>query len=501
MKIEFSGAARHVTGSKHLFHLNGKKILLDCGLFQGKRKQAAKWNAQFPFDASSIDAVVLSHAHIDHCGAIPLLIKEGFRGPIYCTHATRDLCAVMLKDSAYIQERDAEWIKKKGKDPNAEPLYTVADAEKAISFFRSVPYHHQVRVTKDAKVTFKDAGHILGSAVEEWEIYDEDTAQNIRFGFTGDLGRKNLPILKDPEQLENLDILISESTYGDRLHDEIKDVEEKFAASIRDAHKRNGKIIIPAFAMGRTQEILYMLRKLLKENKIPHIPIFVDSPLSKVATEVFAIHPECYDDELAKLIREGVDPFADGDGVQFTQDVEESKALNDFPGSCIIISASGMCEFGRIRHHLANHVPNEDNLVLIVGFQAQNTLGRKLVEGETPVNIFGEPHDVNCLVEIYNAFSGHADQKGLLRFAENAGNLKDIFLVHGEPKQQQALAEKMSELSNVKEDAEIHIPFPGEIYELTSDKRFVKTHEKNPISVQFCDECELFAEVEKFFNE
>ena len=485
MKIEFSGAARNVTGSKHLLHLNGKKILLDCGLFQGRRKLAAKWNALFPFEASEIDALVLSHAHIDHSGAIPLLVKKGFTGPIYCTHATRDLCAVMLRDSAYIQERDAEYIRKKGGDKDAQPLYSVADAEKSISQFRSVAYDAKFRVCDGMYVTFRDAGHILGSAVEEMDIHDNDTGQDIRLGFTGDLGRKDLPVLKDPVQLKNLDFLITESTYGDRFHDEIADVEDKFAESIRDAHARNGKIIIPAFAMGRTQEILYMLRKLIQENKIPHIPIFVDSPLAKSASEVFQIHPECYDEALQELIRTGSNPFVGEKGVQFTESVDESKALNKFPGAAIIISASGMCEFGRIRHHLANNIQDDQNLVLIVGFQAKNTLGRKLVDGDTPVNIFGEPHDVKSVIQIYNAFSGHADQTGLVEFSKNAGQLQDVFLVHGEEKQQDTFGEILKGLDNVLEDKSVHIPCPGDIYELTSDKRFVRTKEVNEISQEF----------------
>ena len=317
----------------------------------------------------------------------------------------------MLRDSAFIQQRDAEYAKKKGADKNAEPLYTIEDAEKSLSFFRSVAYGQTFPVAQDVKVTFRDAGHILGSAVEEWDIFDQDTKQQIRFGFTGDLGRKDLPILKDPVQLQNLDFLITESTYGDRLHDEIKDVESKLAESITEVYKKQGKIIIPAFAMGRTQEVLYILKKLMKEKKIPLIPTFVDSPLAKSATEVFQLHSECFDDELKTLINQGVDPFVDTDGVQFTHSVDESKSLNNFPGCAIIISASGMCEFGRIRHHLANRIPNEDDLVLIVGFQAQNTLGRKLVEGESPVNIFGEPHVVRADIQIYNAFSGHAGPK------------------------------------------------------------------------------------------
>jgi metallo-beta-lactamase family protein len=494
MKIEFSGAARHVTGSKHLLHLNGKKILLDCGLFQGRRKQAAKWNAMFPFEAKDIDVLVLSHAHIDHSGAIPLLVKKGFEGPVYCTHATRDLCAVMLRDSAFIQQRDAEWMRESGKDPEAEPLYTIEDADKAIAQFRSVNYDHKFKVSDGAFVTFRDAGHILGSAVEEWEIHDNDTHQDIRFGFTGDLGRKDLPVLKDPVHLHDLDFLLTESTYGDRLHDEIKDVEEKFAQSVNDIRKQNGKIIIPAFAMGRTQEILYILRKLIAKGKIEPLPVFVDSPLASATSEVFQIHPECYDRELADLITRGINPFISGEGVQFTASVDESKALNKFPGSCIIISASGMCEFGRIRHHLANNIQDDKNLVLIVGFQAQNTLGRKLVEGESPVNIFGEPHIVRSDVKIFNAFSGHADQTGLLKFAEDAGPLRDVFLVHGESDQQNALAGKMKELNNFTEETGIHIPCPGETYELTAEKRFVRTNDVNEISMQFMAECEILSE-------
>ena len=267
MKLEFSGAARYVTGSKHLFHINGKKILLDCGLFQGRRKQSMRANLKFPFNASEIDAVVLSHAHIDHSGALPILVKEGFTGPIYCTHATHDLCSIMLRDSAYIQEKDAEWLRRKRKVRDAEPLYTLADAEKTLSLFRSIDYGQKISVCKGVEVTFEDAGHILGSAVELWEIFDQDTEQHIRLGFTGDLGRKDLPILKDPTQLENLDILITESTYGDRLHDEIKDVEEHFAKEVNEAVERNGKIIIPAFAVERTQEILYVILEMQHAKK------------------------------------------------------------------------------------------------------------------------------------------------------------------------------------------------------------------------------------------
>lgn len=481
MKIEFAGAAQGVTGSKHLFHVNGETILLDCGLFQGRRKQAAKWNMNFPFDAKSIDILVLSHAHIDHSGAIPLLVKQGFEGVIYATHATRDLCAVMLRDSAFIQEREAEWAQKKLKDPSIQPLYTVEDAERAIALFRSVNYHQDIRLTDGVHVKFHDAGHILGSAVEEWNIHDKETHQDIRIGFTGDLGRKQLPILKDREQLEDLDILLTESTYGDRLHDEIGEVEDKLCTQINATIDRGGKVLIPAFAVERTQEVLYVLKDLIHKKKIPCIPIFVDSPLAVSATGIFELHPECFDDELNELMASGGNPFSEKDCVQFIQSVDESKALNKFPGSAIIISASGMCEFGRIKHHLANNISDPKNSVLIVGWMAQNTLGRKLIEGQNPVNIFGDEHEVRAEIQIYNAFSGHADQKGLLEFAGAAGDLRNVFLVHGEMSQQMVFKEKLEALDNVK-DAEIFIPGPGDIYELQTDKTFKLSNQVNQAS-------------------
>ncbi len=482
MKLEFSGAARNVTGSKHLLHVNGKKILLECGLFQGRRKEAIEANEIFPFKATEIDALVLSHAHIDHSGAIPLLVKQGFDGPIYCTHATRDLCGIMLKDSAYIQEKDAEWIKKKKKDPNAKPLYTIEDAEKALSMFRSVAYGQAFSPAPNIKVTFHDAGHILGSAVEEWEIFDQDIQKKVRLGFTGDLGRKCLPILKDPVQLEDLDILITESTYGNRLHDEIKDIEDQFSNEVNEAIKRQGKILIPAFSVGRTQEILYVIRELQHAKKLQAVPIFVDSPLSQSATEIFALHPECYDQELRAMIERGQDPFCpECDGIHFTRNVDESKSLNNFPGSALIISASGMCEAGRIRHHLYNHIQDPNTLVLIVGFMAENTLGRKIVEKENPVNIFGEPHELNAEVKIYNAFSGHADQKGLLKFANRSGQPKSVFLVHGEDESMVVFRKELSKLDNLKQ-SDIFIPTPGDIFEITPEKKWRKTDTINPLS-------------------
>ncbi|MCF7917697.1 MBL fold metallo-hydrolase [Candidatus Gracilibacteria bacterium] len=482
MKIEFSGAARNVTGSKHLLHVNEHKILLDCGLFQGRRRDSIEANLIFPFDVTEIDALILSHAHIDHSGAIPLLVKRGFQGPIYCTHATRDLCSIMLKDAAYIQEKDAEWIRKKLKDPKAEPLYTVEDAEKAMTLFRSVEYKQWFSPASGVRVCFHDAGHILGSAVEEWEIEDKDIGKTIRLGFTGDLGRKCLPILRDPVQLENLDILITESTYGNRLHDEIENVAAKLAKDINAAVARDGKIFVPAFSVGRTQEILYILRQLQEQKKIKPFPIFVDSPLSTSATEIFALHPECFDEDLQKMMKKGLDPFcSDCADVQYIRDVEESKALNQFPAPMMVISASGMCEAGRIRHHLANNIEDEKNLILIVGFMAENTLGRKIVEKENPVNIFGEPHELNAQVEIYNAFSAHADQTGLLDFANKSGKPKALFLVHGEDESLHVFREELGKQKNIMK-SDIFIPTPGDIFEIKKDKTWHLSSEVNELS-------------------
>ena len=483
MKIEFSGAAQNVTGSKHLMHINGKRILLDCGMFQGSRKASILANQKFPFEAEKIDSMVLSHAHIDHTGSIPLLVKKGFKGPIYCTHATRDLCAIMLRDSAYIQEKDAEWASKKS-GTKIEPLYTIQDAEKCLTQFRSVAYEQKFRVEPGAYVTFHDAGHILGSASEEWEIHDQDTGQDIRLGFTGDLGRKNLRILKDPVQIKDLDILMTESTYGNRFHDEIKDVKDKFAETINKTFARGGKVFIPAFAVERTQEILYVIRELQQEGKLKQFPIFVDSPLATNATEIFGLHPECFDKELLAMMDRGEAPFLDKkNGLQFTRSVEDSKALNDFPGPAIIISASGMCDAGRIKHHIANNIGNPANTLLVVGFMAENTLGRRLLENKGTVKIFGQEHVVRMETVIFNAFSGHADQKGLLRFASGVGTPKNVFCVHGEGEALAVFQEKLKELPNLK-DTVIGAPAPGVVYELQADKSWKELAWKNPISAE-----------------
>ncbi len=489
----FAGAAMNVTGSKHLIEVNGKRLLLDCGLFQGHRKNSEILNRNFPFAAHMIDAVVLSHAHIDHAGLLPLLVKNGFTGQIFCTHATRDLCSIMLPDSAYIQEKDFEWLREKEKAVVGAPLYTIADATRAMTHFRSVAYGQSFSPVDGVKVRFMEAGHVLGSALVELEIDDRDTGHHVRLGFTGDLGRADLPILNDPGQLENLDIFISESTYGNRLHDDLIEIEDDVAKEINEVHARGGKIIIPAFAVGRTQEVLYVLRQLILKGKIPAIPTFVDSPLAQKATDIFRIHPEIFDAEMALMLQSGKDPFCDGcDGVQFTRSLEESKSLNHFPGSCIIISASGMCEAGRIRHHLKNHITDPNNMVLVVGFMAQNTLGRNIVEKKNPIKIFGDEFALNATVANFRAFSGHADQTGLLNFSSKVGSPSDMFLVHGELEPMMTYKAELQKRDNLHK-TEITIPKPGQIFELGQDKKLHKLNYENEVASTYCDllECEL----------
>ncbi len=383
----------------------------------------------------------------------------------------------MLQDSARIQTHDAEHVSRKtGK--TVEPLYTEEDAKNALMQFRSVGYEQKIPLTTGVFVTFHDAGHILGSALEEWEIDDKDTGEHIRFCFTGDLGRKHLPILREPTQLKDIDILITESTYGNRFHDELAEVEEHLTKVINDAVDRGGKIFIPAFAVERTQEILYVLRLLMHQGKIVKLPIYVDSPLATSATDIFKIHPECFDEEILNATEEGLFPFLEGEGVRFTRSVEESKGLDRINYPAIIIAASGMVEFGRIVHHVANNIEDERNLLLVIGYMAENTLGRKLVEGATQVNIFDEPKEVKMQIATFNAFSGHADRKGLLEFAEHCGNPKQIFLVHGEKEGMDALSSGMKELPNLA-NTTITAPAPGDIYDVVAGKLCKKSPTRN----------------------
>ncbi len=466
MKLEFVGAAQEVTGSKHLIKVNGKKILLDCGMFQGRRKESAKKNREFGFDPKDIDAVVLSHAHIDHSGLLPLLVKQGFKGPIFCTHATRDLCHYMLLDSAYIQERDAEYMNKKKRkkgEPLVEPLYDTEDAKAALNQFYGIGYERTFVVEDGIAACFYEAGHILGSAVVHLIVYEKDKNKRTNIGFTGDLGRKNIPLLKDPQVLPKCDYFLTECTYGDRLHESVTDADEQLIKIVNDTYKKGGKLIIPAFSVGRTQEVVYRLNVAVKNGDIPEFPIFVDSPLSGNITEVFSAHPECFDKETYKeFIDNRLNPFGFG-RLKYISDVEESKKLNYHQGPCIIISASGMCEFGRILHHLKNNIEDHKNTVLIVGYQASHTLGRKLQEGQKVVNIFRESYNVRADIYTIDAFSAHADRSDLLDYVSRVEGVKKIFLVHGEKDQGFKFKDVLLE-SGYKN---VEMPAPGDTFDLT----------------------------------
>jgi metallo-beta-lactamase family protein len=447
LQIEFIGGARTVTGSQHLLHINGKKILLECGLFQGRRSETYEKNKNFKFNPAEIDALILSHAHIDHSGNIPNLVSKGFDGLIYATSATVDLCQIMLRDSAHLQEKDIEYVnkkkKKKGEEP-FEPLYTLEDVEKAMQQFVGVQYNRTIDLYPGIKFMFRDAGHILGSAGVRLEI-EEEGGKKISLGFSGDIGRPESPVIKSPDVLRDIDVLIMESTYGNRLHSPAEEVEEDFVSTINPVINRGGKIIIPAFAVGRTQTIVYMLHKLFDENRIPEIPIYVDSPLAVEATNIFRSHPECLDRETYRIfLQNGEDPFGFG-RLKYIKKTEESKQLNDKPGPMIIISASGMAEGGRILHHLVNNISNPKNLILFVGYAAEHTLARRIMNGNEKVNIFGEEFEVKAQIKKMDYFSGHADQKELLDYLRlnDQNMLKNIFLVHGEEEMALPFKEKI----------------------------------------------------------
>ena len=466
MKIKFLGAARTVTGSMHLLQVNDSRILLDCGLFQGRRKESFERNTHLPFEANSIDTMILSHAHIDHSGNIPSLVKAGFTGNIYSTPASRDLCSAMLRDSGHIQENDAYYLNKKrarSNLPPIEPLYTVDDAAASLANFVSVGYGRPLPVAPGVTLTFRDAGHILGSAITVLDI--EENGQKHRLAFSGDLGRKDMPILRDPEPVEGIDCLIIESTYGDRLHDPYEAADHQLEEVVVDTYRRGGKVIVPAFSVGRTQELVYSLHRLTEARKLPHIPIFVDSPLSVNVTEIFRLHPECYDQELNQFISSGKrrDPFG-FHRLSYIRSAEKSKELNFLRDPAIIISASGMCEAGRILHHLKNNIEDPRNTVLIVGWQAPHTLGRRLVEHRPEVKIFGEAYSLKARVETINGFSAHADRDELLDYARQIGidRIGSTFVVHGEEAASLALADGFRQLSAPN----TIVPNPGQEFEL-----------------------------------
>lgn len=465
MKLQFNGAAQTVTGSQHLILVNGKKILLDCGLFQGKRKEAFEINRNFPFDPSDIDSLLLSHAHIDHAGNIPNLVKRGFRGEIYATSATVDLCQIMLRDSAYLQERDVYFVNNKRAKQNKnlfEPLYTEDDVEQAMQHFIGVQYDKTIEVAQGVKATFRDAGHILGSAGISLEI--EENGKFTRLGFSGDIGRAEMPIIREPNILQEMEVLIMESTYGNRLHTHSDEVEEEVARIVKEIISTCGKIIIPAFAVGRTQLLVYVLHKLFNQNRIPRFNIYVDSPLAVNITEVYRHHPECYNRETYRIfIESNEDPFG-FNRLIYIRDVEESKKLNDLKEPCMIISASGMAEGGRILHHLKNNIENPENLILFTGFAAKETLARKIMDGAAEVNILGDSYKVKAKIKKIDYFSAHADQKELidyLRFSP-PDKLKNIFLVHGEEDQALPLKEKIKQKGYLN----VHFPRKGHVFEI-----------------------------------
>lgn len=465
MKIQFIGAAKTVTGSMHLVEANGCKFLLDCGLYQGKRKIAFEINRRFEFfNPSEIDFVILSHAHIDHAGNLPSLFRRGFKGKVYSTFATRDLCSIMLRDSAHIQQKDLEIVNKKRARQNKnlfEPLYDDKDVTITLKNFVGINYHHEFSPAEGITFSFTDAGHILGSAVTYLRIVEDGRIINL--GFTGDLGRPNLPILKDPEKIPQIDFLICESTYGGRFHDDAELSKRNLAMTINEAVKNKSKIIIPAFSVGRTQELVYGIHKVFEEELAPKIDVFVDSPLSVNATNIFRMHPECFDNETAMFMLENEDPFGFNQ-LKYISAVEESRKLADQPGPCIIISSSGMMEAGRILHHLKNNIEDPNTIILIVGYCAVNTLGRRIVDKEPIIRIFGDEYKVNAKVIELHSFSAHADENETLGYLNQFDKdmIQEIFLVHGDPEAQEAMKKRM-ESENFEK---ITIPEYGQIIEI-----------------------------------
>ena len=444
IRVEFVGAAQTVTGSKHVVRTDRATILLDCGLFQGRRRESIEINRTLGVSPRHLDAVVLSHAHIDHSGALPLLVKEGYAGPIYATSATRDLCSAMLADAALIQKSDARTVNKAIERDHVdmepvEPLYDETDVVNVLEQMVSIPYHRTQTIAPGVRLTFIDAGHVLGSAMVILDI--EDEGETKRIVFTGDVGRRGMPILRDPEIPQGARMLIMESTYGDRLHKPLAQMDGALAEVVTQTIARHGKIVIPSFALERAQEVIYAIARLRRASRIPRLPIFVDSPLTVKITDIFKLHPECYDEEARAMLNGADSPFEQED-LRYVASVEESKALAASSDPAMIISASGMCEAGRVLHHLRATIESDKNTIAIVGYQAQHTLGRRIAERRDKVRIFGVEHPLRAHVAILDGFSAHADQHDLIELARNvdaSGLLRQIVLVHGEPPAQHAL--------------------------------------------------------------
>jgi metallo-beta-lactamase family protein len=440
------GACQEVTGSKHFLDIDGRLLQIDCGMFQGRRAEAYEKNQQLPFDPKAVAALILTHAHFDHSGALPILLKKGFTGNIHATSATRDVAQIILLDRANIQQKDYEILKEKSaKHPERNltpypPLYTPEEAIAVMANFVTSGYHRTFRPLDGVQAEFFDAGHILGAATVHVAIQDR-----VRIGFSGDLGRNGLPIIRDPEILPPMDYLVLESTYGNRLHKSIGLAAGELAELIHKAHDRRGKIIIPAFTIERTQELIYLIHTLQQEEKVPILPIFIDSPMAVNATAIFKIHPECFDEETVRRFTSmNVDPFG-FDNIHYVSSTADSKKINDFSGPAIIISASGMAESGRILHHLIRHIGNPDDIIAIVGFMAEHTLGRRLAERAKEVRIFGNSYQVKAEIATLNAFSAHADYAETLEWLKGHEwrQLKKIFLVHGEKEAQLHLQQEL----------------------------------------------------------
>ena len=507
MKVTFLGATKTVTGSNFLVEAAGKKFLVDCGMYQGKAEDEWENSAPFAYDVHDIDFMLLTHAHIDHSGRIPKLYKEGYRNPIYATKATCELCSIMLPDSGHIQEMEIEWKNRKrvrkGLDPEP-PLYTAEEATKCLEVFSPIKYDEIIDISDKIHVRFNDAGHMLGSAIIE--IWAEEDGKTTKALFTGDLGNNDIPLLSSPTMIDDADYLVMESTYGGRLHNRNDDKAEMFLNIVSETLDKGGTVVIPSFAVGRTQEILYELNNLKdirtdeefrkKYETLMRVPVYVDSPLAISATQIFKDNMDIFDEETQKIMRRGDNPL-EFPGLQFTRTAEESKELNEKNESSIIISASGMCEVGRIKHHLKHNLWNPNSTILFVGYQAPGTLGRKIVDGAKKVKIFGEEIAVNARIEYIEGYSGHADQEWLLNFVYSfLRKPKTIFLVHGEPEGQVILKQKLQGTTQIP----VIIPEYGEEYELNEEVqrlgrvRGAKEHEKKYIRLEVLDRIQTLKE-------